>query len=173
MKELPSIELLHQLFSYEPETGHLRWKVCLSNRGPVGKIAGSLTPDGYIYVSFLGWRLGAHRVAFAMHNGYWADPEVDHKNRVRSNNSAENLREADRSTQRMNRLVPNSTGFRGVRLAGAERKKSYQAKLVLRGKFYALGHYEHAVDAARAYDEGVLRIAGPDFPTNKSLGLLQ
>jgi hypothetical protein len=172
VKVLPSVEELHRLFSYDPLTGILRWKVRLSSKRGVGEIAGTLTPDGYIRIKVRGCGIFAHQIAFAMHNGYWPTLEVDHKSRVRTQNTALNLREATGEMQRRNRVCVNSTGYRGVGRLPGNRVKPYQAQIRFGKRRLSLGAFTTTIGAAEAYDAAVLKYCGPDFPTNKSLGLL-
>ena len=85
-KPLPPLETLRAAFAYCPETGAL-------TRRETGAPAGWLGPKGYAQVQLNGRTLKAHRVAWCLHQG--ADPgplQVDHVNRVRSDNRASNLR---------------------------------------------------------------------------------
>jgi hypothetical protein len=95
-KPLPPLETLRQVFSYDPETGALTWRVAPGNGLPAGAPAGNPKGDGYTQVQLGSHRLRAHRVAWYMHHG--ADPGpllVDHINRNRSDNRASNLRLVD------------------------------------------------------------------------------
>lgn len=161
---------LRELFTYDPTTGVLTWKVTLSNRAPAGTKAGTLH-QGYGCVKINGRRYLVHRIAWALHYGQWPDGDLDHRDRIRSSNPINNLLLATSSENARNRLAVNlSSGFRGV-----TRKRSgrFQAAISLNNRLKGLGTFETPEDAARAYDMAVLVHCGPRFPTNASLGLLK
>lgn len=77
---------------------------------------------------------------------------------VRNDDRIENLREATRSQNCMNRNRPLfKYGYRGVK-----RRKSgkYTASLVKEQKNYYIGQYDTIEEAARAYDEGAKKHFG-------------
>lgn len=98
-----SIELLHQKFIYDPETG------ALTNRKN-GKPAFTTTCHwGYrcacVTISKGVKKLvKAHRVAFALMEGRWPNGDVDHIDGNRSNNRWSNLRECSRSENLHNQV---------------------------------------------------------------------
>lgn len=107
------IDELRTVFAYDPETGHLTWRVQRSNsvKGPIG--AASKTPYiqvGYDYKIYL-----VHRVIFALMTGRWAY-EVDHKNKNKRDNRWDNLREVVRSENLINIGLRsnNTSGHVGV-----------------------------------------------------------
>ena len=107
-KPLPPLETLREVFSYDPETGALTWKVTQGPNARAGTPPGGLDYKGYIVFQLNGRNLKAHRVAWYMHHG--ADPGpllVDHINRNRSDNRAANLRLVDAKGNRVN-CVDNS-----------------------------------------------------------------
>ncbi len=174
MKNWPTIEQLREYLSYEPTTGLLRWiKRPGKGRVRVGDVAGGLEGDGYLRIRLHGKRIPAHVAAFALHNGRFPESEIDHRDRGRSTNQIENLREVDDAEQAWNRTTRlSNTGFRGVHNCGLNLKRPFQARLKVRGKVLDLGRHETALEAAAAYDAAVIENRGCSFPTNKSLGLI-
>jgi hypothetical protein len=150
------IEFLHEQLTYNPASGELRWRPRPSwraNARCAGKIAGGLIPDGYVAVTltYLGERrkYKAHRVAFAMVHGRWPANDIDHKNRVRSDNRIANLREATdlQNAQNAGKRVDNVSGHAGVSRNG----KRWCARIRVNTKLEYLGRFASAEDAGRAY----------------------
>jgi hypothetical protein len=150
------IEFLHERLTYDPATGELRWRPWSLWNGSarcVGKIAGGLTPDGYVNVAltYLGEqrKYRGHRIAFAMTYGRWPLHEIDHKNRVRSDNRIANLREATdlQNAQNARKRVDNNSGYVGV----SRNKKHWSARIRVNTKLRYLGCFASAEDAGRAY----------------------
>jgi len=140
-KPLPPVELLRELFDYNPETGVLTNRVTRSNR-PVGSRAGTRRPDGY-------WLIGINKRMYLLHRVVWkhyfgTEPSffLDHKDRNPENNSISNLRATDYSGN-----AANSTR-EGKRLAGAyKRGKRWAA----RSKRLHHGMFDTEEEAHRAY----------------------
>jgi hypothetical protein len=143
--------------NYDPITGILTWKFRLNmpnkwNARFAGKIAGHLDSEGYWRVE---WREGGvrHRhpvaiVIWAIMTGSFPDHEVDHENRIASDNRWNNLRAATRSEQTQNRerrkpfLYP----------VGVKRcYNRYQASIAIDKKRIYLGMYATAEAAGQAY----------------------
>jgi hypothetical protein len=120
--------LLRVMFSYDAETGTLTWLVRLSShyarrgherpmsRAHVGRVAGSLLPNGYMNISVKGERLMVHRVVWAWCYGAWPAGQVDHINHVRSDNRIVNLRDVSASENQRNasKRSGNLSGVVGV-----------------------------------------------------------
>lgn len=104
--------LLKELVSYDPDTG-LFTRLTGQNKG---KEAGYLTEDGYINVEILGVTYPAHRLAWFYMHGKWPKADIDHKDRQRTNNIFDNLRDVSRSDNLFNRgmMKNNTSGVRNV-----------------------------------------------------------
>jgi len=65
------------------------------------------------------------------------------------------------------------SGYRGVTYDGSEKRdKGWRARTVFKGKRYCFGVHKTAIDAAKVYDEEVVKLFGDKAITNKKLGLL-
>jgi len=110
------IEILREIFSYDPTSGALIWQKKVASKVVVGTAAGCMRPDGYLCVRCFGCLMLVHRVVWAMHHGYWPPIEVDHINGIKSDNRIENLRKTTIKQNRQNSKLrwDNSTGEKGI-----------------------------------------------------------
>ena len=146
---------LHELLSYDPETGLFRWKSRpgFSSRGWsesfVGKIAGT-SNNGYVQIQLDFMIYRAHRLAFLYMTGEL--PEiVDHVNMNRSDNRWSNLRRATRheNYQNVPKRAWNRSGYKGVTKHGRNR---WRARIRVRGTLFELGYFDDITSAAAAYE---------------------
>jgi len=148
--EVPELEILDELLSYDPETGKFIWKARASDARftsrYAGAEAGNKHPDGYTKIFVAGKRYAASRLAWAMfHRQKPAiHLDIDHINRDRSDNRIENLR-----------LVPPATNMRNT-VSRTDLPKGVCFHVV-KGKYMAsirwhVGYFDTAEDAGRAYD---------------------
>lgn len=153
-------EDLHRLLQYDPETGHLKWKVNAARRRKPGDIAGCKSPDGRILIGINGRLYKAHRIIWAMANGYWPEKQIDHINGDPSDNRLPNLREATKSQNMMNikKIKSNTSGFKGVGWSKSSQK--WRAYIVANGVHYHLGLFETKEDAAQAYAQAAKKLHG-------------
>lgn len=156
---LPSIERVRELFAYNPETGVITWAVrrfgvkCGSEAGTKHK--------GYKRVKVDARLILAHRLAWAIHHGYWPAEEIDHINRDKSDNRISNLREASRSDNMVNRAYPKgASGVTGV----AKHKLGWQASIRINGKSVYLGIFKTIEEAASVRAEHAKREYGQFAP---------
>lgn len=90
---LPPLEVLQDKFVYDPETGLLTWK-SPRKKSLVGQLAGYLTQRGWLRVKVGDIHYRVHRIVWKMY--YGEDPpaglDIDHINKVRTDNRIINLR---------------------------------------------------------------------------------
>lgn len=178
--QLPSPALLRQLLDYDPETGILTWRkrspdmfrstpkrsaehTCKQwNSRHAGKEAFIATDDdtGYLRGEIDSHPYLAHRVIYCMIHGSWPEADVDHIDRDRSNNRANNLRSASRSQNLCNRPSQsnNLSGFKGVSFHKGRSK--YFARIGLYGKQHFLGYFNTPESAHEAYCLAAKRLHG-------------
>jgi hypothetical protein len=156
IKELPSVDELKALFSYNETTGILSWNR-LTTRGAhwlSGKVAGTTTARGYITIGIrsngkLRYFL-AHRIIWKMMTG--ADPEsqVDHRDGDRKNNRWLNLRAATNGENIQNAKLrcDNSSGTKGVSWDAGH--KAWKAVITCNGDTIRLGRFKTKLEAAHA-----------------------
>jgi hypothetical protein len=163
---LPSQKYLRECFDYEPETGKLLWRhrplahfhhtrtrkaesyQRAWNAAFAARLVGYASPDGYIVVCLNDRKHQVARVIFKLMTGD-EPPQVDHKDRDRSNNRWDNLRGANAAQNKANSGVSarNQCGWKGV---NAQRGKFY-ARIFADGRFKHLGSFATPEEAHAAY----------------------
>jgi hypothetical protein len=144
-----SHERLTELLHYDQETGIFRWAKRTSNRVKVGDRAGEIDRHGHRMISIDGWRYMAHRLAWFYVYGRWPFPEIDHKNLIKDDNRINNLREATRTQNCVNRPVNSKrTGLRGVWPNG---ENGYAAVISVKRKRIYLGTFRTLEQAHAEY----------------------
>lgn len=120
-------------------------------------------------------RINVHRLVALAFFGPQPDRfEVDHINRVKSDNRAVNLRYVARGVNMHNRVKQKLTGARRSRFKGVARlgciSTPWLAQICINHRHIRIGQFRSEVAAARAYDAAALRLRGKCAATNKSLG---
>lgn len=167
-KALPSPEVLRQLLTYEPGTGNLYWAhrdcsfflaevrsaqhdAAIWNRLYSGQKAfQAILQNGYLAGQVLQRKMLAHRVAWAIHYGVWPDGQIDHINRVKSDNRIANLRAVSASVNAANRSSATGKPEEEIGVFPA-RKGKFKAAISAGGKSRYLGTFLTKEDARKAY----------------------
>jgi len=146
-----TVEQLKDKLNYNPETGVFTWKNHLYPKRN-GAVAGTVNTDGYVVIRLFGILHYAHRLAWLFVHGELPENEIDHRNRVRSDNRFKNLRSADSSQNKFNMKMrrDNSVGFKGVCYFPDRRK--FIARIKYRGNVIHLGYFPTAEQASAAYE---------------------
>lgn len=151
-------EIVKALFNYV-DVG-LYWKHSRGSNAKAGNRAGRLLGTGYRSVHVSGRRYQEHRLVYLWHHGFMPK-QVDHINRVKSDNRIENLRAADHSTNQMNTDTRGSqSGLRGVRLV--PKTGRWAARIYRNGKEIRIGTFATQEEASAAYKEAAKNMFG-DF----------
>jgi len=144
-------EELKTWLNYDIKTGCFTWKKKPSRRVCIGDIAGTLDTDGYRKIKVMGKVIRSHRLAWFYVPGFFPEQELDHINRIRSDNRIENLRLASRSENAKNKekSKANTSGFKGV----SQQKKTgkWVAHIKINGKNKHIGTFESPKRASIAY----------------------
>lgn len=151
-KEYPPIEILHKLFRHDDMTG------LLYRRGKSKPLIAK-TMRGYTNVQIDKERFYAHKIIFAMYNGYY--PEyVDHDDRNNFNNRSENLKDRTQSENMHNMHLPihNSSGYHGVSWESQRQKWRAQGKF--NGVYHNFGNFDTIEEAISARKAGELHYLG-------------
>lgn len=155
--EIVPIDRLRELISYDPETGWLTRQGQSERAGGVRGI--------YRYLSIYGEDYLEHRVAFALMTGRWPI-EVDHKNRVKTDNWWDNLRECEHTFNQTNIVRRQRSGYRGVYM---RKDGGYFSKIAFRNTYIYLGQFDDPLAAHFAYYKKSVELFGEfAMPPNMS-----
>jgi hypothetical protein len=142
-------EELREQLDYNPATGVFTRRVTNSSRVIVGDVAGFCGGGGYREIRLLGYRFGAHRLAWLYVYGVWPTKQIDHINGVRSDNRIVNLREATQAENQWNR---KKTRGAKCKLKGVHFDKGrFRAAIRVNSKLIHLGGYATEEEAHAAY----------------------
>lgn len=147
---------LRELLDYNPETGVFTRKLCTANRHKPGEVVGHSAARGYLQAMAGGKKHMLHRLAWFWVHGEWPEFDVDHKNRIRTDNRIDNLRPATRSENSHNAGISsaNWSGFTGV--AWDKSRCLWLASIKANGKQHHLGRFPTRVEASEAYQAAKL-----------------
>jgi len=144
----------------------LYWQIKPNKSRDISKpITRILNDSGYIGVEYKGRKYRVHRIMYQLYHEVELNPNqyIDHIDMNVTNNSIENLRLCDKSTNGMNRTkqANNSTGFKGVTYHKSAGK--YMAQLEHNNKRYYLGLHDTPELAYEAYCKSAKEIQGEFF----------
>lgn len=137
----PELQLYFKArLSYNPTTGKLTWKHHSDVRKPL-TFAGTLDADGYVKVRVDGYEYKAASLIWLIVTGSWPKGVVDHINRIRADNSWENLRDVSQSLNQLNwdkQAVVQTGKFR------------WRGTVNFEGKQYIVGVFDSEEEAREA-----------------------
>lgn len=153
---------IFDVIQYDPLTGKFIWVEPTSSKIKIGQLAGTKNKDGYIIISVKGNKYFAHRLAWLYMTGEWPSKEIDHRNRVRDDNSWDNLRLATRKEQQGNYslLKRNISGMRGVSFHKGKQK--WRARISTKNGEIFLGYFIDKQEAQNKYTQAAKEYFG-DF----------
>jgi hypothetical protein len=150
-------ERLREVLSYDPQTGEFRWRIPLSRKLKVGKVAGRVTDQSYITIRIDGRDYLAHRLAWLYVTGEWPAKQIDLRNRNRSDIRWSNLREATNAQNQANSR-DRRTLSRGVDWVPGRNR--FRARIKAAGRSFFLGYFRTEQQASRAYRSAARRTFG-------------
>jgi HNH endonuclease len=143
-------EELLKIIHYDTESGVFTWKTDRA-RGKIkaGSVAGAILHDKKkdkkylsIMIDYKNYR--ASRLAWFYMTNRWPEMEIDHKNNNTLDNRWENLREATKTQNQINRRKYKDNGLpKGVRF----HKGAYAPQININGKSIYLGRYKTVEEA--------------------------
>lgn len=142
---------MFDVLDYDPDTGVFTNRITRNPRALIGTEAGSLKANGYIEVQIGGFKYKAHRLAWFYEYAKWPVGLIDHKDRVRHNNSISNLRQSDHSSNAANVSKTYGTSkYKGV--SWDSENKKWKAQITFNNKTKYLGRFVEEKTAAEAYN---------------------
>lgn len=139
--------ILKEYLEYDADSGHFYNKVSRSSNSKIGDIAGSTNKLGYVVINLLGKRYLAHRLAWLYVYGCWPDNEIDHIDRVKSNNSIYNLRDVSRSINGRNTPVRSHSQIGHKNIKYDKRDRMFSVCLTINGSQRSFGRFNNLTDA--------------------------
>lgn len=151
-------EELHKEIFYNSDTGIFTWLKPAQKR-IVGKVAGCITPGGYVTICINRKLYRAHRLAWLYVHGE-LPALIDHINGIPSDNRISNLRPATHSQNSKNKKVSkrSKTGLKGVYLE--KRTGRWEAQICSNGENIYLGTFKSPQEAHEAYCLKVIDLHG-------------
>ena len=93
--------LIKESVYYDPEDGILIWKITYK-RAKLGATIGN-NVNGYLKFRINNEDMLCHRVAWFLYYEKWPEQEIDHINRIKTDNRIKNLRDVSHSENLYNR----------------------------------------------------------------------
>ena len=142
---------LHELFSYNPETGNFSRLKRMGYWGRVGSIAGTIDSWGYVVIKIDQKSYKAHRLAWLYVYGVWPENHIDHIDGNISNNRIVNLRDVDVATNSQNQRKAHKNSASGFLGAYKTKNGKFLSVINVRGKSMYLGTFSDPLAAHNAY----------------------
>ncbi|KKP81585.1 MAG: HNH endonuclease [candidate division WS6 bacterium GW2011_GWD1_35_594] len=162
---------LRKLVKYSKITGLFTWKKARPGVS-VGEQCGHVDKDGYVRIRLAGRKYYAQVLAWFYVTGEWPSGQVDHRDRVRTNNKWRNLRDVEPVVNANNRgkFSTNTSGVSGI-----DRSRGrWRVRITVEGKRVQVGLFRRFAAARSARREALLSVsAGQSFrcPSVQSFSL--
>jgi hypothetical protein len=132
----------------------------------IGRQAGYINSDGRRRIRIDSVGFLANRLTWLYMTGIWPMGQIDHINGIRDDDRWDNLREVTNQQNCWNqgRAKNNTSGYKGVNWE--KTFNSWSAHIGVHGRKIYLGSFKIKEDAARAYNEAVLKYFGEFAHTN-------
>lgn len=148
-----------QLLSYDSETGQFTWRTDKSGTAKSGSIGGRKpSSNGYLRIGIDGRNRFAHRLAWLYVYGVNPDGQIDHINRIKTDNRIENLRVVTNKQNRQNSgpRRGSASGVKGVSVSSWKNK--WHAQIGVDGVNISLGRFDSIEKASEAYAEAARKL---------------
>lgn len=160
--DLQALPYLRTRLAYDPETGLFTW-IKHRFKKVLGTTAGCPHSHGYIRIRVHGVSYFAHRLAFMFTHNRLPEGEIDHINRIKTDNRISNLRESTVEENRSNCVAKRKR--KGV-LKGCYFSKKHNRWLAIAqkdNKRHYIGLFDTEIEAHEAYVEVARKLHGEFF----------
>jgi hypothetical protein len=142
-------ERLKKLLHYDSDTGVFTWNVSPRSGMPAGSVAGCLG-QGYWLIRVDTVLYKRSRLAWLYMTGQWPINEIDHDNRVRSDDRWKNLRDLTpyKNSHNVGLKKNNTSGHMGV--SWDKKYQKWESYIMLHRKKQHLGYFHHKEGAVQA-----------------------
>jgi HNH endonuclease/AP2 domain len=152
---------LKSVLSYDAKTGVFTWIAKPSNYFPtqlLGTTAGGVNKGGRIHIRLLGRLHQAHRLAWLYVYGELPKEDIDHINRIPTDNRIDNLRLVSHAQNCQNRYsrFDSQSALQGVDFQ--KRDSLWRARISASGKTVYLGMFKTKEEAYAAYQKAAAEI---------------
>jgi len=140
-------ERVRELFDYNPDTGDLIRRITTASRAIAGDKVGNKHPTGYLLTGIDGNLYPNHRIIWLWYYGYMPENDIDHKDRIKSNNRLCNLREVSKvcNSRNTGNRVNTKSGVKGV--CWYKRDNKWRVQGCINGKTHTIGYHTNFDEA--------------------------
>jgi hypothetical protein len=157
-REALTVQRLHEVLDYNPETGVFVWKFRPDKRKQLnlwfaGKEAGSIEKrreSAYRRIMVDGRLHRAHRLAWLYVKGVWPNHQIDHRDGDGLNNRLENLRDVTDRANHSNQAIPSNNCSEVCGVSWYANYGKWRAQVKKDGRGYHLGYFADLADAEAA-----------------------
>lgn len=150
---------LKEILHYNPDTGIFTWvKPHKMSSKKSGDVAGKTKIRYYIHITISNFTYKAHRLAWLYMTGEFPDGFIDHIDRVKYNNSWNNLKSVTPAGNCRNRKLKsdNTSGISGVNFNKAANK--WVVRLCVDNKRKCYGSYKTLEEATKARNQEIKKL---------------
>ncbi|QBR52757.1 HNH endonuclease [Erwinia sp. QL-Z3] len=153
-----------KILNYDSDSGIFTWILPASKSIKPGRVAGSISSNGYLRIKINGKSYPAHRIAWLLVHNTFPDTEIDHINGEKLDNRITNLRIASRLQNNRNviKRKDNTSGFKGV--SWQLPNKKWVARISVNRKRLTIGFFDSKEEAAEAYKQASIKYHGEFSP---------
>ena len=143
-------DYLKSILDFDPSSGIFYWKVKRPNIN-IGDLANNIGKNGYVRISIKNKKYYAHRLAWLYVYGEFPTNQIDHINRIRTDNRIQNLRDVKQSENVQNASIRKNKTVKSRGVALCKKTNKYRARIRLNGKEIYLGYFSTEEKAYAAY----------------------
>lgn len=146
-----------ELLRYDLSSGLFYWAKDRSRQAKSGCIAGYIDKHGYSVLKINGARYQAHRLVWLWVHGVFPKGQIDHINRIKTDNRIVNLRAVTSAENMQNLPVSkrNTSGHMGVHLY--KKTGRFRVNIRVGGVQKHIGYFKNMAEARNAYEKAKMQ----------------